>query len=111
MQAQSQTMAKVETKGSHLAFEADVLAAREGLCHLVRGHPGLEHGNSGIHPLACLSVGVDLGRRGTAHGEGTVVAGAVASVGLDNIKIRLITWPNDAIGKVVRVRTAALAGD
>ena len=49
--------------------------------------------------------------RSTAHGKGAVVTGLVTHVGLDQIKVGLITGAYQPVGKVMRVRAAALARD
>ena len=52
-----------------------------------------------------------LRRIGATNREGAVVAGAVALVGVNDVKKRLVARANDSISEVVRVRVATLSRD
>ena len=52
-----------------------------------------------------------LRRRGAADVEGAVVAGAVAHEALQDVEEGLVARAHHAVGEIVRVRIAALAGD
>ena len=52
-----------------------------------------------------------LHRRRAADIEGAVVAGAVAHERLQDVEERLVAGAQHAVGEIVRMRIAALAGD
>ena len=62
------------------------------------------------HSRACL-VGVALHRRRAPDVEGAVIAGAIAHEGLQDVEERLVARPDHAVGEIVRMRIAALAGN
>jgi hypothetical protein len=64
-----------------------------------------------VEPFAAFLVGVVLRRRGAADIEGAVIAGAVAHERLQDVEEGLVAGPHHAVGEIVRMRIAALAGD
>src|SRR5207237_7283985 len=108
VECESESVAKLQPERFHLVVEAEVLRLWPGFGDEVGGQPGLDHVDPGIDPLASLLVGVALALRRAAHVEGAVVAGAVAVVGLDDVEECLVTRADQAIGKDVRMRAAAL---
>src|SRR5882724_38685 len=111
VQPQADAVAEVQPERGHLALEADLLRLGEGPRDLVRRHAGLDERDGLVHPLARLLVGHQLRLRRLADAERAVVAGAIADERHDDVEERLVAGPDDAVGEVVRVRAAALAGD
>src|SRR5207245_10560917 len=109
-QGPAQAVPELQAEGFHLTPEAKILRFRPGLCDQVGGHAGLDHIDSDIDPFSCLPIGVSLALRCPADIEGPVVAGAIAVVGLDDVEEGLVAGPDEAIGKDMWVRAAALAG-
>ena len=72
---------------------------------------GAHCGDRDVHVLAAPHVGVAHRRRGAAHGEAPVVAGAVPVPTVQDVEERRVAGPDDAVGEHVGVRRAALAGD
>ena len=98
-------------KAAQLVGKAEILRFRPDRRHLVGRHARLDQRDRGVQPFAALDVRVALRRRGAADVEGAVVAGAIALVALQDVEERLIAGAEKAIGEVVRMRAAALAGD
>ena len=73
--------------------------------------PGRTRAMATVHVLAAARVGVAHRRRGAAHREAAVVAGAVAEVAVQDVEERRVAGPDDAVAVDVRVRRAALARD
>ena len=75
------------------------------------GDAGLDPFHRVVEPFARLLVGVVLRRRRASDIEGAVVAGAVAHERLQDVEEHLVAGADHAVGEIVRVRIAALAGD
>src|SRR5213593_1242252 len=111
MQAQPQAMAEVEPERFHLARKTDLLRLRKRPRDLVRADSRLEQIDRPVHPFARLAVRRTLRGRGASNVEGAVVTGAIAHEGLNDVEECLIAGADQAIGEVMRMRRAALAGN
>ena len=111
MQIQPEAVGELQAEGRHFVGEAELVRGRKHVADMRGGGAGLDAFDRAVEPLARLLVGVVLRRRGAADVEGAVVAGAVAHKGLQNVEERLVAGANHAVGEIVRVRAAALAGN
>ena len=111
MQRQPEPVPEQQPERRPLVRQPDLLRGRPQPGHLVGGHPGLDHLDGGVDPLPgpCVRVFLRLAR--AADHEAAVVAGPVAVVGVHDVEERLLPRPDHAVGEVVRVRVAPLAGD
>ena len=78
VQAEAESVAELQTEGGHLVVEAELGRGGPRFGDQVGADAGTHEVDGLVHPLARLGVGVTLGRRGAAHGEGAVVTRAVA---------------------------------
>src|SRR4051794_21692832 len=111
VQAEPEPVGELQPERLHLAAEAELLGLRQQRGDLVGAHADADTRDPAVHPLPGLGVGVALGRGRAADREGAVVAGPVAVEGVDDVEERLVAWPDQPVGEVVRVRVAPLAGD
>ena len=87
------------------------LRLRQRARDLVRADAGLQQVDRAVHPFARLAIRGALRRRRAADVERAVVARAIAHERLDDVEERLVAGTDQAVGEVVRMRAAALAGD
>ena len=111
MQAETQAVAEVEAESFHLAGEPDLGCFRECTRDFVRAHSRLQQCDGAVHPFTRVAVRAYLRRRRAADVEGAVVAGAIAHERLDDVEEGLVSGADQSIGEIVRMWTAALAGD
>src|SRR5579871_6135330 len=109
--AEPDPVTELQSEGLELAAETELLSGGPQGGDLVGRHPGLDHRDRRVDPLPRPAVGVALAGRLAPDGEGPVVAGAVAVVGMDDVEVGLISRPDDAVREDVRVGAAAFAGD
>ncbi len=108
--ARPEAVPELQAEGGLLVGQPDVLRGRPEPGHLVGGHPGLDGADRGVDPLPRPGVGVPLGLAGPADAERAVVAGPVPVEGVHDVEERLLARPDHAVGEVVRMRVAPLAG-
>src|SRR5882757_4041724 len=106
----AEAVAELQREGFHFIGKAELLGARKHGRDFVGPDARPDLGDPCIHPFARLGVGILLRIACLSHCEGAVVAGAIAHVGLDDVEEGLIAGTDDAVGKIVGVRAAALAG-
>ncbi len=111
VESETDAVAELEAERRQLVGEAELLRLRPDLDHGVGRDAGLDQVDRQIKPLAAALVGVVLGRRRPSDIEGAVVAGAVADEGVEDVEEGLVARADEAVGEVVRMRVAALAGD
>src|SRR5665213_1332000 len=107
----SEAVAKLQTKGVHLAGETKVSRRGPRERNLVRADTGLDELDRQIHPRSSLGVGLALWRRRTPDRHRAVVARAIAVVGVNDVKECLVPGANDSIGEVVGMGIAPFARD
>src|SRR5882672_12481789 len=106
---QAYAMAVLQSETGLFIGESKFLGFRPKLDHLRSADARFNHVNRSVKNVAAFLVGIDQGAGGAADRKGPVIAGAVAHVAVDQIKICWISRPHDAIGENVRMRIAALA--
>src|SRR5215813_255611 len=111
VEPKAEPVAEVEAEGSHLALEADLLRLGKALGDALGGYARLDESDGAVHPVPRLLVGAVLGGSSPSHAERPVVAGAVAHEGLDDVEEGLVAGAKHAVGEVVGMGRAALAGD
>src|ERR1700722_7575648 len=108
---EADAVAVLQGEGVFFILETEILRLRPDCGNLGGGAAGADEFDGGIEIIAAALVGVDHGVRGVADREAAVVAGAVSHVGMKNVVVDGIAGTQHAVGKNVRVRVAALAGD
>src|SRR5262245_55728775 len=102
-------MTEVQTKRRHFIFEANIGSLRQRLGRLVGRQSRLHEVDGVIHPLSRFLVSIALILRCAAHRESAVIAGSVSDEGVDDVEVGLVTWTNQAVRKVMRMRAATFA--
>ena len=104
-------MTEIQPESGHLAFEANVGSLGQLFGGLIRAQARFEHFDGVVHPLASLLIRFSLRFRGTADGEGPVVAGPVSDERMDDVEIRGVSGSNQPVREVVWMRTASFSRD
>src|ERR1700733_7607385 len=79
--------------------------------NFTRGAARSDQRNCGVQILAAALVSIYHRVRSVAYGEAPVVTRAVAHVGMQNVVVNRITGAQNAVGKNMRMRIAAFAGN
>ena len=110
VQRQAEAVRELQAESRQFIREAELAGLREGFGNMRRRGARLDAHHRVVQPFARQFVGVVLRRRGAADGEGAVIAGAIPDEGLQDVEIRHVAGADHAVGEVVRMRVAALAG-
>ncbi len=111
MQRQAEPVPELEAECRHLVREPEIGRLRPHARDPIRAHAGSDQLDGAIEPFAGFSVGIVLRRRGTTDVERAIVAGAITHERLQHVEEGLVAGPDHAVGEIVGVRIAALAGN
>src|SRR5207244_3836926 len=99
---------ELEREGRFLVGEPELGRGRPDFGDLGRGYAGPDAFDRQVEEFSATLVGLDQTARGAAHRKRAVVARAVAHEGVEDVEIRRISGPQDAVGEDVRVRVGTL---
>ena len=102
-------MPELQPERRKLIRESEALRRRPDFCNDIGADARLDQHDRLVEPFAALLVGIVLRRGCATEIERSIVAGPVALVSVQDVKKRLVAWPEDAVGEIVRMRIAALA--
>ncbi len=100
---QADAVAVLEGEGGGLVGEAELLGARPDLDDVGGGGTRPDERDRLVHVLPAAHVRVPLCAGGAAHGEGAVVAGAVAEVAVQDVEEGGVAGADQAVAVDVRV--------
>ena len=102
-------MAELQGEGGFLVRKPELLRARKGLGHLPGRRPRPHAADGVIEVVAAALVRVDQPRGGAADGEGPVIAGAIAVVGVEDVEEDRVARAHHPIAIDMWMRMGALA--
>ena len=97
----------LQGKGRFLVGKAELGGLRPVLNDVGGGDARLYRGNGNVQDFPALFIGVNLRLGRAANRQSAVVAGAIAHIAVQDVKINLVAGPQDAVGIDMRMRTGA----
>src|SRR6202023_869295 len=108
---EADAVAVLQRKASFFVGESELFCLRPHRGNLGGGAARANQFDGGIEIITAALVGVDHGARTVPNCEAAVITGAIAHVRMENVVVDGIARAQHAIGKHMRMRIAAFAGN
>src|SRR3984893_1745239 len=108
---EADTVAVLQRKAGFFVGESKLFCFRPYRSNLGGGAARADQFDRGIEIITAALVGVDHGVRTIPNGEAAVITGAISHVRMENVVVDGVARAEHAIGKHMRMRIAAFAGN